>query len=105
MMPTRPEMPHFVVIATDGAESTPLREASLAEHRRYVDDQAGFIVMSGPLLADDADTRTGQFYVLEVANRSVAEAFVSSDPFTRAGVFAHVEITRLLPKFEAGRRL
>ena len=105
MMPTRPEMTHFVVIATDRAESTPLREASLAEHRRYVDDRAASIVVSGPLVADDADTRTGQFYVLEVASRNVAEAFVNGDPFARAGVFAHVEITRLLPKFEAGRRL
>ena len=105
MMPTRPELMHFVVIGTDAPASMPHRTASLADHRRYVDDWAGSIVLSGPLLADDSDMRTGQFYVLEVTDRSVAEAFINEDPFTKAGVFDRIEITRLLPKFEARRRL
>lgn len=96
---------NFVVICTDVEGSAPLRATSLSNHRRYVDERASSIVMSGPLVDDDSDLRTGQFYVLTVLNRSEAEAFVANDPFTAAGVFNHVAITRALPKFEFGHRL
>ncbi|MFC6886551.1 MULTISPECIES: YciI family protein [Actinomadura] len=94
---------HFAVRCRDVAGSGPLREASLDAHRRYVDARADMIALSGPLVAEDGATRCGQLFVLAVASREAAEAFVADDPFTRAGVFAAVEIDALLPVFGNGR--
>lgn len=103
-MHTQPDVVHFVVIGRDAVDSAPRRRASLDEHRAYVDGLAEQIVLSGPLLADDATTRVGQIFVLQVDDRAVAERFVAQDPFSLAGVFADVQIYRFSPKFESGRR-
>lgn len=93
-----------MVLCRDVPDSGALRRSVLAEHRRYVDERAGLIRFSGPLLAEDGETRCGQLFVLEVATRQDAEEFVAADPFTRAGVFASVEIDGLLPVFADGTR-
>ncbi|MBO2455737.1 hypothetical protein J4573_52285 [Actinomadura barringtoniae] len=93
-----------MVLCRDVPDSGPLRKAVLAEHRRYVDERAELIRFSGPLVADDGVTRCGQLFVLEVAARQDAEEFVAADPFTRAGVFATVEIDAVLPVFSEGAR-
>lgn len=81
------------------------RRASLADHRRYVDARADIIIVSGPMVADYSDKRVGQFFLLEVPDRSDAESFVANDPFTIAGVFDVVEITQVETKFAFGRRI
>lgn len=93
----------YVVYCRDVAGSGPLRDASIDDHRRYVDQRAAMIVMSGPLVADDG-ARRGQLFVLDVPDRAAAEEFATRDPFTLAGVFASVEIDAVLPKFAGGRR-
>jgi uncharacterized protein YciI len=96
---------HYVVICKDANDSAPRRGSSLNDHRAYVDSRAQLIVTSGPLVADDTDSRIGQFYLVEAVDRATVDAFVADDPFTRAGVFDVVEVTRLEPKFRSGRRI
>lgn len=96
---------HYIVIAKDIEDSGGLRSATLPEHRGYVDAHANIIVVSGPLLADDSDLRIGQFFLLEVDSRNDAESFVAADPFTRAGIFDEVLVSRIETKFELGRRI
>lgn len=91
-------------MAKDNQPSEGLRAAALADHRRYVDLHANCIVISGPLLADDSDLRIGQFFLLEVESRHDAESFIADDPFTRAGIFGAVQISRVETKFKMGRR-
>ncbi|TDD20887.1 YciI family protein [Actinomadura sp. KC06] len=95
---------HYVVLCRDVPDSAVLRRSVLDEHRRYVDERADLIKLSGPLLGPDGTTRRGQLFVLDVPDRQSAEAFISADPFTRAGVFATVDIDPLLPIFGNGRR-
>lgn len=99
------EPQRFVVLCRDGEQSDALRTSALDAHRRYIDNQSKGIVVSGPLVEDDGQTRIGQFYVVDVESRSSAEEFVAKDPFTIAGVFASVEIARLLPRFLDGNRV
>lgn len=94
---------HFAVYCRDVAGSGQARSRSIAEHRRYVDDRADMIVLSGPLVSGDG-VRRGQLFVLDAPDRAAAEEFVAGDPFTRAGVFASVEIERLLLRFSGGER-
>ena len=103
--PIRRDLMRFVVICRDVADSAPRRDSSLDDHRRYVDQRSQSLVASGPLVADDSDRRIGQFFLLDVEDRAAAESFVAEDPFTLAGVFERVEVSRLLPKFDSGRRV
>jgi uncharacterized protein YciI len=96
---------HYVVICKDANDSAARRGSSLDDHRAYVDSKTELIVTSGPLVGDDTDTRIGQFYLVEAVDRATVDVFVAEDPFTRAGVFDVIEVTRLEPKFRSGRRI
>ena len=96
---------HYVVICKDASDSAERRRSSLDDHRAYVDSKADFIVTSGPLVGDDTDARIGQFYLVEVVDRATVDSFIAEDPFTCAGVFDVIEVTRMEPKFHSGRRV
>jgi uncharacterized protein YciI len=95
---------HWLAICRDGEGSLARRRLTLDAHRRFVDQRANLIAFSGPLVADDGDTRIGQVYALQVEDRAEAEEFMRADPFSVAGVFSTVEISRMLPKFRDGER-
>ncbi len=96
---------HWLVICRDGDGSAERRRLTLDDHRRYVDESAGVIAFSGPLVADGGGTRTGQVFVLRLQGRAAAEAFADADPFSVGGVFVNVEVSRVLPRFRDGGRL
>ena len=50
------------------------------------------LVYAGPLLDETAGTPAGSLLVLDVPDRNSAEAFVSCDPYSRAGLFREVQI-------------
>ena len=77
----------------------------LPEHRAYVDAHAPMLVMSGPLLASDGTTRTGQLFILDVPDRQTAERFIADDPFTRAGLFTDIEVDGFVIVFRDGQRV
>jgi uncharacterized protein len=95
---------YWLAICRDGEGSAGRRRLTLDEHRRYVGQRASLLAFSGPLVADDGDARIGQVYALQVEDRAAAEEFVRADPFSVAGVFSTVEISRVLPKFRDGER-
>lgn len=95
----------FLITCRDALDSALLRTRHLADHRRYVDEHARQIVLSGPLTDDDGARRIGQVFVLDVPDHAAASDFVNEDPFTLAGIFAHIRIDRLELRFEQGRRL
>ncbi|GAA1933677.1 YciI family protein [Nocardioides marmoribigeumensis] len=95
----------FLVTCRDVADSAGLRAEHLPAHRRYVDERAEQILLSGPLTDDDGVRRVGQLFVLDVPDPPAASAFIRQDPFTRAGVFSDITIDRLELRFDGGRRL
>lgn len=94
---------HFLAVCRDVADSGPIRAGSLLAHQAYVDDRAAAIVYAGPLSGDNGDTH-GQVAVLELPDLAAAHDFLAQDPFSLAGVFASVQITRVIPKFLGGER-
>jgi uncharacterized protein YciI len=94
-----------VVMCRDGAASPQLRREQLSAHRDYVDSHASVLVLSGPLVGDDGQDRTGQFYVLDVPELETARRFVDDDPFTRAGIFAEVTVEEFITVFRDGARV
>ena len=85
---------YFVVHALDRLDATDLRARIRPEHLEYL---AGFeVVIAGPLLADDGKM-CGSLIVLDVKDRTEAEAFADGDPYAQSGLFAQVSIMAMKP--------
>lgn len=89
----------WAVYCLDNPNTAALREKHLAAHREYLTRNARKIFFSGPLQSDDAATNNGSLWILSVADRAEAQAFVDNEDFYRAGVFASVSIHRMRKGF------
>ena len=72
-----------------------MREKGLQVHVDYLRSQKGILVVSGATLSDDGKAFIGSLLIVNVASRAEAQAFVDGDPFTKAGMFTNVTITRM----------
>jgi len=72
-----------------------LREKGLQAHLDYLHSQKKILVLSGGTVSDDAKQFTGSLLIVNVGSRAEAQAFVDGDPFTKAGMFTDVKITRM----------
>ena len=89
----------FVIHAMDGADALPKRQANYAAHKEHLtkDKELGVrIVISGPLVADDMDTRIGSHFLIDAPFREQVEAYHKADPFYTAGVWKDVQITMFI---------
>ncbi len=90
-------MPLFALHAIDRPGSLQLRLEHYAAHRAFVETEAerGInVIMSGPLQTDDGEVMIDSLFILEAPDRAMVEAFAQADPFTQAGVWGEVTITR-----------
>jgi uncharacterized protein YciI len=85
--PRKANTMQFVIHAHDNADGAarraPLREAHLA----YLNQHSNMIFARGPLLDDAGERTIGSLLMLDVTDKTQAEAFWASEPFNRAGVF------------------
>lgn len=72
-----------------------LREKHLQPHIDYLKSQKKILVLSGGTTSDDGKTFVGSLLIVNVGRRAEAQAFVDGDPFTKAGMFRDVRITRM----------
>jgi len=85
----------WCITCVDKPGDSTARLSVLETHRAYLKTQDDKIVMSGATLSDDGETMTGSCFIIAADSRSEAEAFSNGDPFTAAGVFESVNITRM----------
>jgi uncharacterized protein YciI len=71
------------------------REKGLQPHIDYLQSQKKILVLSGATTTDDGKDFVGSLLIVNVASRAEAQAFVDGDPFTKAGMFKGVTITRM----------
>jgi uncharacterized protein YciI len=86
---------YFAVFATDRPGSTALRAEIRETHRRYLRAPEGHDVVvrfGGPTLEDSTGVMNGTLLVVEAEDITAVRAFVADDPYSRAGLFAAVEI-------------
>lgn len=76
----------------DKPDSAALRQRMRPEHKAYLGAVAERIAFAGPLLHDDGVTMVGSLLAIDFANRDAAQAWLANEPFTRAGLYAGVEI-------------
>ena len=85
----------WLITTKDNPDTATLRAEHMAPHRAYQGSRKDIIVLAGATQSDDGETSTGSCFVVNVDNREEARAFSDGDPFTEAGIFAEVNITRM----------
>lgn len=82
----------YVLHCLDKADSVLLREAHREAHAAYMKRHADRVVLGGPLLGADGQTRIGMLVVIDMPDRVSAERFSANEPYRRAGLFASVSL-------------
>jgi uncharacterized protein YciI len=84
----------FLIDATDKPDSAELRAKTRPEHLEFLKASLPKLLAAGAKLSDDGATAFGSAYIVDVETRAEAEAFINADPFTKAGLFGTVNISR-----------
>ncbi len=85
----------WVISCTDKSNTAAARAANLQPHRDYLQSRKGILVLAGATQNDDGTEAIGSLFVVNANSRAEAKAFSDGDPFTKAGVFAGITITRM----------
>lgn len=84
----------YLVQTFDRPNAYDLRLEVRDEHLRFLETHAALLLACGAKLSDDGERADGGIYLLDLDSREEAQAFIESDPFHAAGLFARVEIQR-----------
>lgn len=84
----------FLIDATDKPNSADLRAKARPEHLEFLKASLPKLLAAGAKLSDDGASAHGSAYIVDVETRAEAEAFINADPFTKAGLFGDIRITR-----------
>lgn len=95
----------FAIVTRDKDGHAHIRESHQSAHKRYLDEKKHLLLAAGAMLTDDGEAAHGGVLIVDVETREEAEAFVKGDPFSDAGLFAEVLITRWRKAFFNGERL
>lgn len=82
-------MPLFVLTCLDKPGALPVRMAAREQHLAWAADQP--LKFGGPFL-DEVGDMAGSLIIIEVPDLDAARAFNAADPYTKAGLWASVDI-------------
>ena len=85
----------WAIYCIDKAGSAALRDQYMRPHREHLDQRSSILVLAGATLTDDGSAASGSLFIMNVPTRAEAEAFSAGDPFTKAGIFERITITRM----------
>ena len=82
----------YVFRLLDRPDAAALRQRVRPEHKAYLAAVADRIAFAGPLTHDDGVTMIGSLLAVDFPGRDAALAWLAGEPFTRAGLYAGVEV-------------
>lgn len=82
---------HAVVRDADGLE---IVASVMDQHLEYLRSSRDQIRFAGPALGDDGTTKAGSIWLIDAEDRAAAEKWVAEEPFSEAGAFSSVTLTR-----------
>jgi uncharacterized protein YciI len=82
----------YVFRLLDKPDGAALRQRVRPEHKAYLAQVAGRIAFAGPLTHDDGGAMIGSLLAIDFDSREAAMAWLAAEPFTRAGLYAGVEV-------------
>jgi len=77
----------FAILLMDRPGTAELRIQVRPEHRAYLGQQADRMAFAGPLTSEDGKTTVGSLLVMDFPCKADVEAWLSDEPFTKAGVY------------------
>jgi hypothetical protein len=84
----------YAIQTTDKPDSGALRTKVRDEHIKYLDANQHRLLAAGAVINDDGTGGHGGILIVDTEVRKEAEDFIAGDPFTRAGLFQKVTVTR-----------
>ena len=81
----------FYVHALDKADGGAIRKAHREAHSAYLTEHGDSVMVRGPLLTDDGETRNGSVLLLDFPDIDAARAFWAEEPYNRLGLYESVE--------------
>lgn len=85
----------WIIACVDKPNTAAPRAANLQPHRDYLQSQKGILVLAGATQNDEGTAAIGSLFIVNANSRAAAKTFSDGDPFTKAGVFASITITRM----------
>lgn len=95
----------YAIITTDRKDAGDLRAKTRAEHLKYLDAHMHRLLAAGALIGDDGTGGHGGILIVDTEDRAEAERFINEDPFTKAGLFQKITVTRWRKAFFDKKRL
>ena len=95
----------YAIQTTDKPGTAELRQSERPAHLEYLTANQHLLLAAGALIEDDGTGGKGGILLVDTDDRAVAEQFIANDPFTKAGLFEKVTVTRWRKAFFDGRKL
>mgnify|MGYP006268647045 CR=1 FL=1 len=89
----------------DKPGSAQRRAATRPAHLEYLTTNQHLLLAAGALINDDGTGGNGGILLIDTDDRAVAERFIAEDPFTKAGLFEKIAVTRWRKAFFDKKRL
>lgn len=93
----------YLIETFDKPDHQHVRRETRPAHLTFLEEHGALLLACGAKLFDDGSDAGGGIYIVDVETREEAQAFIETDPFFRAGLFASVKITRWRKAWLAGR--
>ena len=95
----------YAIQTQDKAGAAQVRAANRPAHLEYLTANQHLLLAAGALIDDDGTGGNGGILIVDTEDRREAEKFINDDPFTKAGLFEKVTITRWRKAFFDKQRL
>jgi uncharacterized protein YciI len=95
----------YAIQTQDKAGAEKIRADNRPAHLEYLTANQHLLLAAGALINDDGTGGSGGILIVDTDDRKEAERFINNDPFTKAGLFEKVTITRWRKAFFDKKRL
>jgi len=95
----------YVIQTEDKPDHAHVRAEARGEHIAYLTKHKDKLLAAGAVVDDDGTGGHGGILIVDTDDRAEAERFIAEDPFTKAGLFAKVTVTRWRKAFFNKERL
>lgn len=90
----------FAIHCIDDPATPDARTNLYPQHRAFLDAPSRHVIIAGPLLAEDGETRIGSLLVIEAESLDEARTFAEADPFAINKVWRSIDVRGFLKLVE-----
>jgi uncharacterized protein len=95
----------YAIVTQDKPDHAHIRAQARPAHLDYLTANQHKLLAAGALIDDDGTGGHGGILIIDTDDRAEAERFIADDPFSKAGLFEKVTVTRWRKAFFNKQRL